>query len=285
MTKLIALDAGHGVNTYPPSKGHAGFAEFTFNSAAVKHAKAELERQGFRVLLTQPLNGTDTPLSTRTKNANKARADLLLSFHADANSNKDARGHWAFYWHTSSAGKRFADMWSAELSKTTGTKHRGNHPSKHGSWTNFHIVRETNMVAVLMEHAFMTNVQDMALLKSAQFQKQCGEAAARAVCRYFGVTYKEEKPASKPQSQPKKEEPFMNEKAVVINSFADYPVAESLANRLGAPIYTRAVASKSQVAKELFVVGGDADGLRGKVTLLSGQNRFETAAKVAQYLK
>ncbi|WP_099301791.1 N-acetylmuramoyl-L-alanine amidase [Bacillus sp. Marseille-P3800] len=190
--KLIVLDAGHGENTYRETggKGVPGMAEFEFNSAAVGYARTHLIACGFDVLLTQPLNGRDVPLSTRTRNANNAKADLLLSFHADWNGNSGARGLWPFYWHTSTQGRRFAELWASELSRVTGTRNRGIQASRPGSWTNFHMVRETNMPAVLMEHAFMSNRDDLALLKSDKFRRQSGEAAARAVCLYYGVTFK-----------------------------------------------------------------------------------------------
>jgi N-acetylmuramoyl-L-alanine amidase len=89
---------------------------------------------------------------------------------------------------------------------------------------------------------------------------------------------------TKPATPPK-EEPFMLEKAVVINSFADYPTAETLANRLNCPIFTRNVAYGKQVAKEVFVVGGTKDDLKAdKFTVLSGNDRFETAANVKKYI-
>lgn len=83
----------------------------------------------------------------------------------------------------------------------------------------------------------------------------------------------------------KKEEPFMLEKAVVINSFADFPVAELLARRLNAPIYLRTTAEGKKVSKELYIVGGTKDKLvADKVTLLSGADRFDTAAAVKKFL-
>lgn len=201
--KIIALDAGHGINTYPPSKGVPSMAEFEFNSAVVRYAIPHFERNGFEVLLTQPLDGNDVPLRTRSNLANSKRADLLLSFHADSNSNKSARGHWAFYWHTSANGKRLANMWSEELTRATGTKHRGNQASKPNHWTNFHMVRETNMPVVLMEHGFMSNAEDLALLKSEYFRKQCAIAACKAVCRYFGQAYKSEPTVEVVETRPK----------------------------------------------------------------------------------
>ena len=77
----------------------------------------------------------------------------------------------------------------------------------------------------------------------------------------------------------------MLDRAIVINSYADFPVAELLANRLEAPIYTRTVAQRIQVAEEIFVVGGSEEDLEGdNFTVLSGDNRFETAARVSEYL-
>lgn len=94
------------------------------------------------------------------------------------------------------------------------------------------------------------------------------------------------KPAPTPKpAPPKKEEPFMLEKAIVINSSADYSVAESLARHLKCPIHPRKNAQETQVAKEVFVVGGSKDGLKGsKFNVLSGSDRFETAANVKKYL-
>lgn len=75
------------------------------------------------------------------------------------------------------------------------------------------------------------------------------------------------------------------EKAIVIHSFADFPIAEPLAAKLKAPIYIRAALPSGKAAKELFVVGGDASGLQAdKVTVLAGPDRYATAAKVKEYL-
>ncbi|WP_096436468.1 peptidoglycan-binding protein [Alteribacter populi] len=197
MTKLIALDAGHGKNTYPPSKGVPKMPEFSFNSAVVGYAKPLFEANGFDVLLTQPLDGNDVALRTRTNEANGKKADLFLSFHADYTSNKGARGHWGFYWHTSKNGKKLADIWHDEVAKVRGDNRRNNQASKPGAWTNFHVVRETNMPAVLMEHGFMSNAEDLALLLDDDYRRKCAEAACRAVCRYFGQPYKSVKPAPK----------------------------------------------------------------------------------------
>lgn len=78
----------------------------------------------------------------------------------------------------------------------------------------------------------------------------------------------------------------MLEKAVVYNSLADIAVAELVAEKHNTVTVKRTVAQKVKVAKELIVVGGSKDGLKAdKFTILSGANRFETTAKVNDYLK
>lgn len=81
------------------------------------------------------------------------------------------------------------------------------------------------------------------------------------------------------------EEDFMLEKAILINSFADFPAVEPLAERLDAPIYLRC-GMKGLKAKEVLVCGGEIKGVPGEsVVNLSGANRFETAARIHTYMK
>jgi hypothetical protein len=77
----------------------------------------------------------------------------------------------------------------------------------------------------------------------------------------------------------------MLEKAIVVNGFADFGTAEPLANRLQAPIYTRASLGNRKVSKELYVVGGTTDGLQAdKIVPLTGADRYEVAAAVKKFL-
>lgn len=87
-----------------------------------------------------------------------------------------------------------------------------------------------------------------------------------------------------PKPQPIKEEPFMLEKAIVINNFNDFPAAELIAGRLGIPIFLRSTATKTQVAKEILVCGGSKEGLKGdKFVELTGKNRYEAATAMGKF--
>jgi N-acetylmuramoyl-L-alanine amidase len=264
----VALDAGHGTNTL--GKGVPTLKEHDFNATVVKYAKEMLEYNGIKVLLTQPLFGKDVALSTRTNLANKEKVDLFLSVHADANGDKDARGHWGFYWKTSTSGKKMADLWYNELmavkDEDDRITSRKNSASYRGQWNNFHVLRETYMPAVLMEHAFMTNAKDLVLLKSDDFRKKSAEALTRAVCKYFGKAYKE-KSTPKPSTS-KPTAPTGKLYKVQVGAFGQKSNADNLVKTLekqGHKPFVKLVDKLYKVQVGAFSVKSNAESLKSQL--------------------
>ncbi|MFQ3542585.1 N-acetylmuramoyl-L-alanine amidase [Halobacillus rhizosphaerae] len=278
MAKLIALDDGHGKDTpgkrtpYIPEIGRS-IQENEFNKAVVKFLKVELERCGFNTLLVAPTDA-DTPLKDRTDLANSKKADAYIAIHYNASdgsfsgANPSGIEVYVYLGHKNKEAGRLASSVAKYLRQGTPQNFRGVYEA------DFHVLRESNMVAILSENGFMDNKLEALLMIDQKFQKEVAVEHAKGICEYFGVTYKAEKEVEE-----------MLDKAIVINSFVDFPVAEVLANKIGAPIYTTTVASKSKVAKELVVVGGNSDGLKAdKYTVLAGDDRFATARKVEMYI-
>ncbi len=88
-----------------------------------------------------------------------------------------------------------------------------------------------------------------------------------------------------PPKKPKEEDDMLD-KAILIGGFPDFAVAEVLAGRIKAPIYTREAYPGGKVTKELYVVGGSTAGLQAdKVINLTGKDRFAVAAAVDKFLK
>lgn len=206
----VALDAGHGENTWETTggKGVPGMEEHWFNATVVTYAKQLAEANGIKVLLTQPPFKNDVGLSTRYKKANAANVDVCISVHANASGYATNHGACAFYWHTSQTSRRLADIWVSEARKfieEVGFHGNGRHASMRGSWTNLAMVRETNMPALLIEHGFMTNKGDLEHLKSDAFRRDCAEAIVRMLCRYFGIAFKHGFEVSKAAQKPKVE--------------------------------------------------------------------------------
>ena len=201
---MIALDIGHGINTFPPSKGvyrnGKAYHEHEFNSDVAMRLKTLLEQHGFSVWMPQPPNSREVGLTTRTNAANRRRVDLYWSIHANAGSN-DVDGCCSFYWHTSSSGKRLANIFADEMDKAGFELHgNGTHASEPGKWTELHVCRETHMTAVLTENGFMTHDEDFENLfgkNKESYRQRVAETHCKILCRYFGVPYKGVKSSTK----------------------------------------------------------------------------------------
>jgi N-acetylmuramoyl-L-alanine amidase len=201
--KKIGLDFGHGENTFDNgSKGvrvnGVGYEEHHFNAGVGLIAEKRLEEHGFEVVKGQEAYKNDVALRTRSNYYNSQGCDLVVSIHANASSNKAADGMGIFYWLGSQGGLKFSKQFVENFKNMVdgvGLWGDGIWESQRGSWTNFHIVRETNMVAVLLELGFMTNTDgDFQYIfgdKSKKYREECAEAIVKTVCDYFGVKYHE----------------------------------------------------------------------------------------------
>lgn len=213
---LIALSDGHGKDTagkrtpYIKSLGRQ-IRENEFNEAVTNYLEAELKRCGFRTLQVAPF-GTDTSLITRTNLANAKDADAYVSNHYDAldgefdGEGKDPDGFTAFVYNgqKNKGSGKLAQCIIDEMVK--GTPEQDSRGVKEA---NLHEVRETKMIAVLVENGFMDNEREAMYMIDKAFQKKRAVQQAKGICKYFGVAYVPEKGAStpKPTPAPSKPEP------------------------------------------------------------------------------
>jgi N-acetylmuramoyl-L-alanine amidase len=192
----VGLDIGHGRNTFPPSKGlykdGVAYHEHNFNAQVGIALESILSRHGIQVVKAQIEFQDDVPLSTRTDIYDRENVDITVSIHANAGT-PTAKGIGVFYWHTSTSGKRLADLYIDEVKKAgLDVWGSGVIASIPGTWTNFHMVREPNAPSILSENGFMTNAEDFErIFKDPGYAKKVAEAHGKAICRYFGITYKE----------------------------------------------------------------------------------------------
>ncbi len=266
----ISWSAGHGLNT-PGKRTPDGLREWEFNSAVVVEAIRLLEQYQdvLQLRLDDPTGQRDVPLQERSNRSNSWNADVHIDVHANAFGN----GGWnavqgiETFVYTTRPPRDVALATNVQKRLIANTRR----PDRGVKAENFHMLRETRAVSILVECGFMTNQEEATLLKSEAYRKLCAQSIVEGLIETYNLKLKEED--------------FVLERAIVINSFADFPVAELLANFVKAPIYTRRVAQSGKVAKELLVVGGNAEGLLAdRITLLAGRNRFETAARVQEFI-
>jgi N-acetylmuramoyl-L-alanine amidase len=263
------IDPGHGGKD-PGAVGN-GLKEkdLTLDIAQRIRRILETEYTGVQVRLTRE---TDTylDLSERAKLANDWGADFFLSIHINAGGGTG----WESFRYTSASSRSVAyqNVIHPEVIRATGVTDRGKKAA------NFAVVRETKMPALLTENLFIDTSRDAALLKDSTFLEKLARGHVVGLEKSFGLKRK-----SNIEESPK-EEPDMLKAAVVINSFADFPVAEAVAARYKAPIYLKNTV-EGEIAETVYVVGGSAEEIKAKKVInLSGSNRFETAQKVGKHL-
>lgn len=202
----VVFDIGHGSDTFPArGKGiylpdGSVFEEHDFNSEVAMRAKELAEYNGFEVLLPQQPHSPEVPLNTRSAWINQEHRKkpilCLMSFHANAStSNPNATGWGVFHWYTSRKGKQLAELWAKHARELLPLKQWGSGvwESKPNHWSNYHILRETAMPAILIEHFFFTNLDELKQCNTPEYIELSAQVAVKALCEYAGVEYKYDK--------------------------------------------------------------------------------------------
>jgi len=190
MSYSITLDAGHQSITNADT-GCSGFGlhEEDIVLDICKRAKILIELNGVKVIMTRDggtVNGNgssvNASLNTRCQIANSNKTDLFLSVHCDA-FNSQAFGTTCHVFGLNGNAERFAKILNPMMGQLF--YNRGIKVS------NFAVIRDTNMPAVLLETAFLDNKNDNAKLADANIRQQIAVNIAKSVCIYFGIVYKE----------------------------------------------------------------------------------------------
>ncbi|WP_409251966.1 N-acetylmuramoyl-L-alanine amidase [Bacillus sp. SCS-153A] len=185
----IIIDAGHGYST-PGKRSPSGMREYEFNRAAAQSVKKNLlSYENTEVFFTHS-DHKDVSLDQRTDWANFIKADVFISIHANAFGSgwNEARGVETYVHLTNpQAAVRLANTIQNRLAAMTGLVNRG------VKTADFHVLRETEMTAVLVECGFMTNRKEAELLQSPVYRNTCGQAIALALADFYRLKKKKDK--------------------------------------------------------------------------------------------
>ena len=231
---LLILDAGHAKNTAGKRNETENFYEWEFNNDIQYKIKSRCEDLGIKVFLTNPnpQGVSDIALSTRASLANdywlrnSKPKSIFISLHANAYSDANARGTETYTAkNASTTSKNFAKVLNDNIVKVMkeldpSSKDRG------VKTENFTVIYKVSMPSVLVEYGFYSNLDDLKILKSNR--SELVEATVKAICQYFGVTYKE------------KTEPVYdgNMYAVCVGAYKDKNKANNIVEELKRKGYT-----------------------------------------------
>ena len=220
---VIAIDAGHGGQD-PGAVGPTGTREKDVNLAIARELGRQIDATpGLRAYLTRD-SDVFIPLNQRARLAREAGADMFISVHADAAHNRNAKGSSVYVLSLRGASSQRA-RWLADkenaadliggvrLQETDdtlasvlldltqsgqmkasedagrhildGLKRIGNNHKPHIERANFAVLRTSDMPAMLVEAAFLSNPEEEKRLVDPQFQRTVARAVLDGVNTYF----------------------------------------------------------------------------------------------------
>lgn len=184
---LVVIDPGHGgedPGTECPFEDD--FYEKEINLDIAKRVKGYLDEYGIDAMLTRESDSRLVPnnqkedLYARARLANENNASLFISIHVNASDWKSVSGMEIYYCKKPDifenfSSKRFAELMGARIRDSSGIEYRG---IVHN---DFSVLRNTEMPAILVETAFITNKDDYGRLKSDDFRDKTASGIAQGI--------------------------------------------------------------------------------------------------------
>ena len=190
----ILIDNGHGVETPGKRSPDGTFREYQWCREVANMVCDLLQAEGYKAKLLVP-EKTDISLNERCKRANKydKKDTLLVSIHNNAAGNGQkwakARG-WAVY---TTRGITAADRLAEALYQRARQAFKSpltvrtysNEQYGHDFEADFKILLRSYCPAVLIEHFFMDNKDDVEYLKTAKAKATCAEVIVAGIKDYL----------------------------------------------------------------------------------------------------
>ncbi|MCM3397250.1 MULTISPECIES: N-acetylmuramoyl-L-alanine amidase [Oceanobacillus] len=178
----IYLDPGHG-GTDPGAIGN-GLQEKNVTLTLALKTRDILNRdfEGHTIRMSRTTDVTRS-LAQRTNGANSWGADYFVSIHINAGG---GTGYEDFIYNgsVSSNTVTYRDKLHAEIMKQVDFRNRGKKRA------NFHVLRESNMPAVLTENGFIDTVADANKLKSNAYLDRIALGHANGIAQALGLSRK-----------------------------------------------------------------------------------------------
>lgn len=190
ITKLadarIVIDPGHGYNAGNKDSGAIGIDgsyESDLNLAKAEALKAELELRGATVYMLDSQNTDLKDLYERCRLAYEWEPHIYIAVHHNSAA-ATARGVETFYntpFSMPLAKKVNTSIYQAylQMQYSSGAKNRGY------KFSEFAVTRQKQFASVLVEYGFITNYQEMEILKDANNVLLFARNTAEGIASYF----------------------------------------------------------------------------------------------------
>ena len=134
--------------------------------------------------------------------ANSTDADVFISIHCNAASSA-ARGTETFFCYGSTTGREVADFVQRHIIADLGTIDRGVKNDTQTQYDSIYVLRHTDMPAVLVELAFISNPDDAGLLRD--YKEDFARAIAKGIMEWGGLAVPDDSNQQEDWQEPQKE--------------------------------------------------------------------------------
>lgn len=181
---VICIDPGHGGSDPGAINRGLGVREADVTLDISRRLAQILRKQGWNVVMTRE-NDRDVSwagssakqeLGARAKVANDLKADLFLSIHCNASTNPGVHGT-SLHYYKRADHLLATSLWGSVMSGT-GRKDRGLIRNR------FYVLSHTEMPAVLVETAFLTNQTEGNLLSKPEYRQRVADSIAQGLRGY-----------------------------------------------------------------------------------------------------
>ncbi|GAB4451341.1 MAG: hypothetical protein OHK0029_00330 [Armatimonadaceae bacterium] len=201
--KLIVVDAGHGAHDRG-ARGVNGSFEKDVNLAIAGSLTEQLRQAGANVIMTRS-NDHFIKVNDRPRIANRAGADFFISVHANdpGNGNRKINGSVVYYHGKDQNCRALAQCIANRFDEMGGIRAQGvksDYTIYPGN--GFGVLRNSRMVAVLVETGFMTNPNDVRYLNDPVYQAKIAAAIATGLRDYIEGNPEQDTRNNNPKADP-----------------------------------------------------------------------------------
>jgi len=192
VSKVIAIDAGHGMNTSGKRitlSGYEARREWQLNDRIADMLEKLLAGYDCKVIRVDDTTGAnDISLTSRVSTANKAKADVYISIHHNAGVNGGAGGGtMVFYYSNKTEREKQAKALYDAIVNNTGLI--GNRSEKVKK-TGFYVLKNTNMAAFLIENGFMDSTTDVPVILTEEHAIRTAQGILEFLAKEYSLPKK-----------------------------------------------------------------------------------------------
>jgi N-acetylmuramoyl-L-alanine amidase len=175
--KTITVSPGHGGKR--PGATNIDVFEKDIVLDISKKLYCKLQGIDYNVIMTRDMD-YNVGLYERAEIANKNNSDIFVSIHTNSCNNSSVQGSEVLYYPGSKQGKVLANDVLYQLVQAIERPSRGLKKRP-----NLVVLRETNMTAILVEVAFLSNEDEKELMLNENNQYIIADAIKKGIDIYF----------------------------------------------------------------------------------------------------